>query len=45
MAALDLGLFLRSATGMFALGRGSARVERLFAESWPLLAAPGHEDD
>ena len=45
MAALDLGLFLRSAAGMFPLGRGSTRVERLFAEAWPLLAAPGHEDD
>lgn len=45
MAALDLGLFLRSATGMFALGRGRTRVDRLFSEAWPLLAAPGHEDD
>jgi len=45
MAALDLGLFLRSAVGMFPLGRGATRVERLFAEAWPLLAAPGHEDD
>lgn len=45
MAAMDLGFFLRSAAGMFPLGRGRARVERLFSEAWPLLAAPGHEDD
>lgn len=45
MAALDLGLFLRSAAGMYPLGRGRTRVERLFSAAWPLLAAPGHEDD
>lgn len=45
MAALDLGLWLRSAAGVLPLGRGRTRVERLFAEAWPLLAAPGHEDD
>lgn len=45
MAALDLGLFFQSAAGMFPLGRGRARVDRLFGEAWPLLAAPGHEDD
>lgn len=45
MAALDLGLFFQSAAGMFPLSRGRARVERLFGEAWPLMAAPGHEDD
>ncbi len=45
MASLDLGIFLRSAAGTFAMGRGPARVQRMFAEAWPLLAAPGHEDD
>jgi len=45
MASLDLGIFLRSAAGTFAMGRGPARVQRIFAEAWPLLAAPGHEGD
>lgn len=45
MAALDLGLWFRSAAGVLPLGRGRTRVERLFAEAWPLLAAPGHEGD
>lgn len=45
MAALDNGLFLRSAVGLFPLGRGKVRVQRLFDHIWPLIAAPGHLAD
>ncbi len=45
MAAADLGTFTASAIGQLPLGRGQRRVDRLFANLWPLIAAEGHLDD
>jgi len=44
-AAADLGLFMMSALGQFPLGRGEDRVNRMFAQFWPLLATDDHLDD
>jgi len=44
-AAADLGLFMMSAMGQFPLGRGEARVRRMFGQFWPLLATSAHLDD
>jgi len=43
-AAADLGFFTMAAMGQFRLGRGEARVTRMFDQFWPLLAADAHLD-
>ncbi len=45
MAAADLGIFTASAIGQLTLGRGQQRVERIFANLWPLIAVASHLDD
>lgn len=45
LAAADLGIFTMVAMGQFALGRGETRVERLFAQYWPLMATSAHIND
>ena len=45
MSALDVGLFMMGGLGQFPLGRGRRRAQRLFEQIWPVICAPGHEDD
>lgn len=45
LAAADLGLFTMAAIGLFPLGRGETRVQRLFSQYWPLMATTDHMND
>lgn len=45
MAAADIGMFTVSAIGQFPLGRGRRRVDRIFENLWPLIAADAHLAD
>lgn len=45
MVGADLGIFTSSALGVMPLGRGTQRVERIFANLWPLIATSEHLDD
>lgn len=45
MAAADVGVFTVSAIGQLPLGRGHRRVDRIFENLWPLIAADAHVGD
>lgn len=45
LAAADLGMFTMVALGHASLGRGEARVNKLFQQYWPLMATSSHIND